>query len=188
MSDDFEDIDDEENEVGEDEPKKKGLPRLVIFGALGGLILILGAAAAFMLLTGGGDDEHAVAEGEHGEASEHGEPAHEGVHYTYYELREIGEDGAPITVNIRSDDGRPMILMLELSQQSADAELTPVLEENLDVIMDSYITFLRELRQDDLYGSSGAHRVRLELLRRINLAIEPAHVDQVLIQSMMISD
>lgn len=188
MSDEFEDIDDEENEDGEDEPKKKGLPKLLIFGGLGGLILILGAAAAFMLLTGGGDDEYPVAEGEHGEAGEYGEAAHEEVHYTYYALQEVGSEGTPLTVNIRSDDGRPMILMLELSLQSTDSHLMPVLEENLDVIMDSYITFLRELRQDDLYGSAGAQRVRLELLRRINLAIEPAHVDQVLIQSMMISD
>jgi flagellar FliL protein len=63
-----------------------------------------------------------------------------------------------------------------------------VLEEHLDPIMDQFIVFLRELREDDLYGSAGMHRVRLELLRRVNLAIEPAQVDAVWIQDFMIVD
>lgn len=186
MSDDFEDIeDDEENEDGEGEPKKKGIPKLVLFGGLGGVILILGAVAAFLLLSGG-DDEHAVAEGEHGEEGAHQEAeAHTEVYYVGL-LEEEGES-TTFMVNIRGDDGRPMVLQLELSFQISDPHVAEVLQHELDPIMDQFIAFLSELRQEDLYGSAGAHRVRLELLRRVNLAIEPAHVDQVLIQNFLIS-
>jgi flagellar FliL protein len=42
------------------------------------------------------------------------------------------------------------------------------------------------LRTDDLSGSAGAYRLRLELLRRVNLAIAPAHVNAVLIEEMLV--
>lgn len=186
MSDDFEDIDDdEENEEGEEGAKKKGIPKLILFGGLGGVILILGAVAAFLLLSGGGDD-HAVAEGEHGADGEHAE-AEDYVEAIYVGLIEGEGESSTFMVNIRGDDGRPMVLQLELSFQISDPEVAAVLEHELDLIMDQFIAFLSELRQEDLYGSAGAHRVRLELLRRVNLAIEPAHVDQVLIQNFLIS-
>jgi flagellar FliL protein len=186
MADENEDFEDEDG--AEEEGQKKGLPKLVIFGGLGAVILVLGAVAAFLLLSGGGDEE-VVAEGEHGE--EYGEHAAEEYHSTevyYYDLREGDGTEETITTNIRSSDGRPVIVQLKLTFESSDANLGPVLEEHLDPIMDQFIVFLRELREDDLYGSAGMHRVRLELLRRVNLAIEPAQVDAVWIQEFMIVD
>ena len=160
----------------------------MLFGGLGGVILLLGAAAAFFLLSGG-EDEHAVAEGEHGE--EYGEHAAEEYHSTevyYYDLRDGDGTEETITTNIRSVDGRPVIVQFKLTFESSRDDLGPVLEEHVDPIMDQFIVFLRELREDDLYGSAGMHRVRLELLRRVNLAIEPAQVDAVWIQEFMIVD
>jgi flagellar FliL protein len=77
MADENEDFEDEDG--AEEEGQKKGLPKLVIFGGLGAVILVLGAVAAFLLLSGGGDEE-VVAEGEHGE--EYGEHAAEEYHST----------------------------------------------------------------------------------------------------------
>ncbi len=187
MSDENEDFDGDEEE-GE-EGKKKGLPKLVLFGGLGAVILLLGGVAAFLLLSGGGDDDYATAEGEYGEAGEYHEAeAYHSDEVYYYDLREGDGSEETITTNIRSIDGRPVIVQLKLTFESSDSELGPVLEEHVDPIMDQFIVFLRELREDDLYGSAGMHRVRLELLRRVNLAIEPSRVDAVWIQEFMIVD
>jgi flagellar FliL protein len=42
------------------------------------------------------------------------------------------------------------------------------------------------LRTDDLSGSAGAYRLRLELLRRVNLANAPAQVNAELIEEMLV--
>lgn len=189
MSDENDEIDGEDGAEGE-EGKKKGLPKLVLFGGLGAVILILAGVAVFLLLSGGGDDEHTVAEGEYGESAdgEYAEAAYDSDEVYYYDLREGDGSEETITTNIRSIDGRPVIVQLKLTFESSDPDLGPVLEEHVDPIMDQFIVFLRELREDDLYGSAGMHRVRLELLRRVNLAIEPSRVDAVWIQEFMIVD
>jgi len=187
MSDENDDID-EDGAEGEDGEKKKGLPKIVLFGGLGGVILLLGAAAAFFLLSGG-DDEQAVAEGEHSEDGgyESADASHSGEVY-YYDLRDGDGTEETITTNIRAVDGRAVIVQFKLTFESSRDDLGPILEQHVDPIMDQFIVFLRELREDDLYGSAGMHRVRLELLRRVNLAIEPAQVDAVWIQEFMIVD
>jgi flagellar FliL protein len=187
MSDDVDDVENEDDADGEAKPKM-GMVKLGLFIGVPVLVLIVGAVVAFMLLSGGGEEEHPVALDEHGVPIEdHGEvAAAQPEEVFYYALHD--DEGEPVTllVNIRGTDGRPMVLQLELRFQSSDPELGHVLEEQLPPIMDHYLAFLSELREDDLYGSAGMHRVRLELLRRINLAIEPSHVDQVLIQRFLI--
>ncbi|WP_300543124.1 flagellar basal body-associated FliL family protein [Maricaulis sp.] len=188
MSDENDDIEDETE--GEEKPKKSPI-KLALFIGLPVLILLLAGVGGFLLFSGGGDDEagHADAaqagDGEHHEAS--AADTHGGEVF-YYDLSEGEGAVETITTNIRSSDGRPVILQLEVSFESSNPQLGAVLEANVDSIMDQFIMFLRELREDDLYGSAGMHRVRLELLRRVNLAIEPAQVDAVLIQQFMIVD
>lgn len=196
MADEAEDTENEDGgaeEGAEGEGKKKGgLLKLGLFIGLPVIILLLGGAAAFMMLSGGDKDEHVVAEGEH--ADEHGDDHGDGygggysshAEPVFYTLKK--EDGEEVNflVNIRGTDGRAMILQLQLRFESTDHDLEPVLQEKLPLVMDSYQAFLSELREDDLYGSAGMHRVRLELLRRINLAIEPSSIDQVLIQRFLL--
>ena len=74
--------------------------------------------------------------------------------------------------------------------QSEQREFRAETRKLLDIVAKSIYTdkevFLRELRADDLSGSAGAYRLRLELLRRVNLAIAPRRVDAVLIEEMLI--
>jgi flagellar FliL protein len=53
-------------------------------------------------------------------------------------------------------------------------------------VTDEFNGFLRELRTDDLVGSAGAYRLRLELLRRVNLVIAPQQINSVLIEEMLV--
>jgi flagellar FliL protein len=77
-------------------------------------------------------------------------------------------------------------LKLKLTLEAPDDAAVTALTDSIPRVNDQFTTFLRELRTDDLSGSAGAYRLRLELLRRVNLAIAPAHVNAVLIEEMLV--
>lgn len=193
MTKDANETEDEEGAEAVAKPKM-GMVKLGLFIGLPVVILILAGVAAFMLLGGGGGD-HDVQVAEDGHAVEagdgHGAPAHEPeLPPLFFTLVDADGDGAddPIMTNIRSTDGRSVMVMLKVKLESTNPEFGTIIDAHVDQIMDGFIMFLRELREDDLYGSAGVHRVRLELLRRVNLAIEPAQADAVLIQELTIVD
>ena len=186
------DDDVEDGEEGEEGAKKKGKPKLMtllLFVGLPALVLILGGAAGAMFLLGGGEDEHAEA-GEggeahagadrggdgHGGAGGRGAPAHDVV---FYELPEI-------LVNIQSEDGGASYLKLSISLELDSEETAHRIEPAMPRVMDRYLSFLRELRAEELVGSSANYRLHLELLRRVNLAVAPDEVQAVLIEDMLI--
>ncbi len=176
--------------------KKMSGKKLVLFIILPA-ILVLGAGggAAFLLLgKGGGEaEQHAEANAGHGKAKGgHGEaPAGEPL---------PGPNGTTIThgegvtfvalpemlVNIVGPDGRPAYLKLKLTLEAPDDAAVTALTEHVPRVSDQFNGFLRELRTDDLAGSAGAYRLRLELLRRVNLVIAPAQINAVLIEEMLV--
>lgn len=178
------DPEDDEAEGEEPAPKKKSkLKTLVLFAGLPALVLLMGGAAAAMFLLGG-EEEHAEA-GEHGEAGADGHDAAGGEHaevaddVVFYELPEI-------LVNIQSDDGRASYLKLRLTLEVDDEDTAHLIEPAMPRVIDRFQSFLRELRVEDLNGSFGSYRLRLELLRRVNLAVAPEEVRAVLIEEMLI--
>jgi flagellar FliL protein len=54
-------------------------------------------------------------------------------------------------------------------------------------LQDMFQSFLRELRPEDLSGSQGSYQLRMEILRRVNLVMAPAHAKAVLIEEMLIN-
>jgi len=184
-------------EGGEGAPKKKKLAgkNLVLFVILPAvLVLGAGGAAAFFLMKGGGPPAaHASEEGGHGKSKGggHGGEAGEAVEGAHGVMITHGEEvifmALPeILVNISSADGRPAFLKLKLTLEAADDETVSALEPEIPRVTDQFNAFLRELRTDDLAGSSGAYRLRLELLRRVNLVIAPKHINAVLIEEMLV--
>lgn len=186
-----------EGEAGaEGAPKKKGLlgfiPKinlsrktLMFVVAPAVLVVALGAGAYFFLFSGGEEDK--VAEAGHGEAGHgeggHGEGAHgEGVpHPVFFEVPDI-------LVNVASDGDKPAFLKLSVSlelegeEEAAKAAIEPVMPR----VVDQLQTYLRELRVEDLSGSASVYRLKEELLRRVNLAVEPVKVKDVLFREMII--
>ena len=80
-----------EGEEGEEEAKKGGLKKMILFIGLPVILVILGGVAGALFFLGRGEEE-VVAEGEHGEA--HGEASAEGYadgaeHYSENEIPEI---------------------------------------------------------------------------------------------------
>ena len=73
-------------------------------------------------------------------------------------------------------------VVLELSDAKIEEQIKPVLPR----VMDTFQTFLREMRPSDLEGSAGLYRMREELTRRVNNAIAPGHVNAVLFKEIVV--
>lgn len=177
-----EDVSDEapDGEGGDAAPKKKKLPILLLAGLPALVLLLGGAAGALFLLKGKGGDEAHAAEGDHGGeggGGAHGAPAAYDV--VFYELPEL-------LVNIRAEDGRASYLKLKVTLECDSEETIHAIEPAMPRVMDRFQSFLRELRVEDLNGSLGSYRLRLELLRRVNLAVAPEQINAVLIEEMLI--
>ncbi len=184
-------------EAGAAAPKKKLSGKtIVLFIVLPALLLLGGGGmAALLLFSGPKPEAHAKAESGHGKAAkadEHGggESEHAEGGRTSVSITE-GEGvyflAAPdLLVNISTADGRPAYLKLRLTLESDDRAAIEAVEPQMPRILDQFQSLLRELRVDDLTGSAGAYRLRLELLRRVNLAIAPHEVDAVLIEEMLV--
>jgi len=156
---------------GEGAPKKKrGLVGMLLMFGLPAVVLLGGAAGAYFFLFAG---EEAPAEGEHGEAAAHAEAAP-----TFMDLPDM-------LVNLSTAGGERAVLKLavalELPAPEAIAEIEPVMPR----VIDNFQVFLRELRVEDLSGSAGMFRLKEELVRRVNLAVAPVHVKDVLFKEML---
>lgn len=73
-------------------------------------------------------------------------------------------------------------IVLELADQSMVAQIQPVMPR----VMDSFQTYLRELRPSDLDGSAGLYRMKEELTRRVNVAIAPGKINAVLFKEIIV--
>ncbi len=73
-------------------------------------------------------------------------------------------------------------ISLELASEADRAELTNLLPR----VVDNFQVYLRELRVEDLRGSAGVQRLREELLMRVNTAVHPIEVRDVLFKEMLV--
>jgi flagellar protein FliL len=90
-------------------------------------------------------------------------------------------------VNLNSNGAKKasflkLSVSLELEKQEDTARLQAVMPR----IVDNFQIYLRELRVDDLRGSGGIYRLREELLARVNAAVAPVKVNDVLFKEMLV--
>lgn len=89
-------------------------------------------------------------------------------------------------VNLRSDDPRPSFLKLSVSLELDNNEDKLVVGRVLPRVIDTFQVYLRELRAEQMQGAAGLLRLREELLGRINAAVSPVQVRDVLFREMLI--
>ena len=162
-SDDFEDSLD----VGQ---KKRGIDRrLIIMIALPVILAIGGAGAYFSgVLDGGGE---APVEAEKVEA-----PPEKSA---FYDLPDL-------LVNLNTPGRKSTFLKISVSLEIGTDVDIKRLEAVMPRIVDNFQVYLRELRIEDLRGSAGLHRLREELLTRVNAAVQPVKVKDVLFRQMLV--
>jgi len=153
-----------EGEEGAVKSKKK-LFMMIGAGVL--VLLLLGGGAAYFFLFSGGEPEGDMAQAE--------------VQPTFF------YDMPPMTVNLSSvGEDRAQFLKLSVSLELADESMLEIVEPRIARVRDAFQVYLRELRRSDLEGSAGIFRLKEELRRRVNLAIYPAQVNNILFKEILV--
>lgn len=153
---------------------KFGKKKLILFAAIG-LVVLVGAGAGVYfsgLLGGGGGGEHATAESE-----EVAEVPAAAAHYLDLDEMVITLGGVG-----RKSSFLKMRLSLELASPEDEVRVKAIMPR----IIDNFQVFLRELRIEELQGSQGLYRVKEELLARVNAATHPTKVRDVLFREMLV--
>jgi flagellar FliL protein len=91
-------------------------------------------------------------------------------------------------VNLASEPGqdRPRFLKFKVALEVKDTKIVTDVQPLLPRVEDIFQVYVRELRASDLEGSGGIHRLREELLRRVNVAVAPSRVDAVLFKEVIV--
>lgn len=137
------------------------LPLLLVGGSVGGLL--------FSGVFGGGAEKAEV------ENAKQAVP----VKTVFYDLPDM-------LVNLNSTGRRPTFLKMQVSLELENEADLPRLQALSPRIIDNFQVYLRELRVEDLKGSAGIYRLREELLARVNTAVRPARVKDVLFKEMLV--
>jgi flagellar FliL protein len=147
-------------------PPKRKLPSLkVIIIAAAGLVVLLGGGAGAYFMFAGGKDASAGAPAK--------PPTFVDVPEVLVNLSTAGAD-------------RTQYLKVKIVLEIPDSALGPQIESTMPRVMDTFQTYLRELRPTDLDGSAGLYRLKEELTRRVNAAIAPSRITAVLFKEIVV--
>ena len=92
-----------------------------------------------------------------------------------------------VLVNLsNTGSDRTQYLKVKVVLELPDALLMQQIQPVMPRIMDTFQTYLRELRPTDLDGSAGLYRLKEELTRRVNIAIAPSQVNAVLFKEIVV--
>ncbi|MCG8542793.1 MAG: flagellar basal body-associated FliL family protein [Alphaproteobacteria bacterium] len=171
------DLDDdgaESPEGGAEQSGGKRGKKLMLLAAIGAVVLIGAGAGVYFsgLLGGGGASEQ--ASGGKGEAA----PLPPIVAH-YLDLEDM-------VVTLGGTGRKSSFLKLRVSLELENAGDESRIKAVLPRIVDNFQVFLRELRIEELQGSHGLYRVKEELLARVNAAVHPTKVRDVLFREMLV--
>jgi flagellar protein FliL len=156
------------DDEGEGASGKRKLPLKLIGMAVGGLV-VLGAVGfgGYHFLFAGKTEEVAAA------------PAVKPPAFL---------DMPEVLVNLSTAGGseRTQYLKVKVVLELPDAEMSAQIQPVMPRLMDTFQTYLRELRPTDLDGSAGLYRLKEELTRRVNAAIAPNRINAVLFKEIVV--
>jgi flagellar protein FliL len=156
---------------GADAPKKKLSGKKLIIILIPVLLLLAGGGAAYFLGFIGGKEP------EQEEAAE--QPPPPPPPSMIYPMPDI-------LVNLNTaPTARGAFVKLTSTIDLVEEDVT-LFEDALPRVIDTLITYMRELRPEDLRGSAGLVRLREELLARIKVSAAPARVNDVLFREILV--
>jgi len=171
------DMGDDDDLDGSEDGGSGGGKKKILLLAIPLVLIIGGAAGAYF--TGLLDPllgvEETVGDGEDGE----GGPAAPAGPVAFTDLPEI-------LVNLNTTGRKSSFLKIRVSLELPNVEDVVKVEGVQDRVVDAFQVYLRELRVEDLKGSAGMYRLREELLARVNAAVAPVKVNDVLFKEMLV--
>lgn len=155
-----------ENEAQEGAtPATKKFPLKLVIVAVAALVVLGGGAGAYFMFASG--------------------KSHEAVEALV--KPPVFFDVPEVLVNLSNTPGdRTQYLKVKIVLELSDQTLTPQVQSAMPRVMDTFQTFLREMRPADLDGSAGLYRLKEELTRRINATIAPSRINAVLFKEMVV--
>lgn len=185
-----EDLEEDLGDTGEadegEAPPRRSRRRLILFIAIPILIVIIALAAAYFTgmlssIFGGAKPGASAPAAATAPAAAGGKEAPPGAGTVFYDMPEI-----LVNLNSQGQTRKQNFLKIRVSLELQSPLDVPKVEAVMPRIVDNFQVYLRELRVDDLQGSAGMLRLREELLSRVNVAIKPAKVNDVLFKEILV--
>lgn len=162
-------------------PSKK-LPIKKILILVLPLLLLVGAGAGLYFT---GVIDSLLGKGKGGE--EHAAPAE---HKTEPAPKVAGPvvfmDLPEMLVNLQTQGRKQSFLKIRVALELESPADMPRVDQVMPRIVDSFQVYLRELRVEDLQGAAGMHLLREELQTRVQAAVKPVKVNDVLFREMLV--
>lgn len=102
------------------------------------------------------------------------------------ETQTVFFDLPQMLVNLNTGGSKRNYLKISISLELTSEAHSAALQSLLPRVVDNFQVYLRELRVEDLRGSAGVQRLREELLLRVNNAVHPVVVRDVLFKEMLV--
>jgi flagellar FliL protein len=91
-----------------------------------------------------------------------------------------------LITNLNSNPQRPNYVKLTARLEVAKQADVERVKAAMPRLQDLFLTYMREMRPQELRGSAGTYRLREELIARANLAAAPARINDILFTQMLI--
>ena len=177
LEEEGEEDEDLEGEDGEDDDKPGSSKKVLIIVGVVLLLAVGGFAAAYF--TGLIDPVIAWITGAEKKEQEEGQEGVRSVDAVFFPLEEV-------IVNLNTGGRKSSFLKIRISLELENSGDIKRVETVMPRIMDNFQAYLRELRIEDLKGAAGMYRLREELLSRVNTAVAPVKVHDVLFKEMLV--
>ena len=130
--------------------------------------------------------EESKGGGEHGGGEKKEKKAKKGEGGGGNAVASVFMDLPDMLVNLQSTGRKQSFLKIHVALELENPMDQPKVDAVMPRIVDSFQVYLRELRTDDLQGAAGMHLLREELLSRVQLAVQPVKVKDVLFREILI--
>jgi flagellar protein FliL len=95
-------------------------------------------------------------------------------------------DVPELITNLNANTQRPSYVKVTARLEVAKQDDVERIKAAMPRLQDLFLTYMREMRPQELRGSAGTYRLREELIARANLAAAPARVTDVLFIQMLV--
>ena len=95
-------------------------------------------------------------------------------------------DVPELITNLNSSASRASYVKITARLEVHKKEDAEQVKAAMPRLQDLFLTYIREMRPQELHGSIGTYRLREELIARANLAAAPARITDVLFTQMLI--
>jgi flagellar protein FliL len=165
---------------------KPGRRKLML--ALGAALLVLllrgGTAVYFLVFAASAGTGHADDDAEERAGTAEADHAEAGTEEDRGAARFV--DMPDLLVNLKGDGKRMRFLRLRLALEVGSERTAASVKALTPRVLDSFQMYLRSLTVEDVQGSVGMQRLKEEMIARVNVAIEPNRVRDVLFKEILV--